>query len=158
MDKSNLSLLRTSALFAGMTDTEMSALDALFSEKTVQAGKTVFIENMPGESLYLVGEGTIRISRMLAEGDEQTLVVLGVEDTFGEMALLDEGPRSATARVIEEARLFCVIKSDFDSLCLKAPPLALKLMRNIIHIFNKRIRESHDEYREMLLWSLGRKD
>jgi CRP/FNR family transcriptional regulator, cyclic AMP receptor protein len=158
MDKINLSLLRDSALFTDMTDTELASLADLFTERDVSAGKTVFIENMQGESLYLIREGTIRVSKMLAEGDEQTLVVLGVEDTFGEMAVLEEAPRSATARVIEEARLLSVKRVDFDALCVKNPSLGLKLMRNIILIFSKRIRESSEEYREILLWSLGRKD
>jgi CRP/FNR family transcriptional regulator, cyclic AMP receptor protein len=158
MDKINLSLLRDSALFTDMTDTELASLADLFTERDVSAGKTVFIENMQGESLYLIREGTIRVSKMLAEGDEQTLVVLGVEDTFGEMAVLEEAPRSATARVIEEARLLSVKRADFDALCVKNPSLGLKLMRNIILIFSKRIRESSEEYREILLWSLGRKE
>jgi len=158
MNMTSLGLLRQSALFVDMTDAEIASLAELFSEKSMPAGKTVFIENMQGESLYLVQEGTIRISKMLAEGDEQTLVVLGAEDTFGEMAVLDGAPRSATARVIEDAHLFSLRKSEFDELCDSYPALGLKLMRNIIRIFSKRIRESNEEYREMLIWSLGRKD
>ncbi|OHB32264.1 MAG: hypothetical protein A2X84_08915 [Desulfuromonadaceae bacterium GWC2_58_13] len=158
MNMISLGVLRESALFADMTDAEIASLAELFTEKTIPAGKTVFVENMPGESLYLVKEGTIRISKMLAEGDEQTLVVLGAEDTFGEMAVLDGAPRSATARVIEDAHLLSIRKSEFDELCESYPALGLKLMRNIIRIFSKRIRESNEEYREMLIWSLGRKD
>ena len=158
MNKINLGVLRGSALFTDMTDAEIASLAELFSEKKMPAGKTVFLENMPGESLYLVKEGTIRVSKMLAEGDEQTLVVLGAEDTFGEMAVLDGAPRSATARVIEDAHLLSVSKNDFDELCGSYPALGLKLMRNIIRIFSRRIRESNEEYREMLIWSLGRND
>ena len=158
MNMISLGVLRESALFADMTDAEIASLAELFTEKTIPAGKTVFVENMPGESLYLVKEGTIRISKMLAEGDEQTLVVLGAEDTFGEMSVLDGAPRSATARVIEDAHLLSIRKSEFDELCESYPALGLKLMRNIIRIFSKRIRESNEEYREMLIWSLGRKD
>jgi CRP-like cAMP-binding protein len=154
----NLSVIRASALFVDMSDAEIASLAELFSEKPMPAGKTVFVENMPGESLYLVQEGTIRISKMLAEGDEQTLVVLGPEDTFGEMAVLDGAPRSATARVIEDARLLSIRKNDFEELCDSYPALGLKLMRNIIRIFSQRIRESNQDYREMLIWSLGRKD
>ncbi|WP_432821563.1 cyclic nucleotide-binding domain-containing protein [Trichloromonas sp.] len=158
MSQINLSLLRESALFADMSDAEIASLAELFRGKSILAGKTVFIENMPGESLYLVKEGTIRISKMLAEGDEQTLVVLGPDDTFGEMAVLDVAPRSATARVIEDAHLLSICKNDFEELCDSYPALGLKLMRNIIRIFSKRIRESSEEYRDMLIWSLGRKD
>jgi CRP-like cAMP-binding protein len=158
MNTINLGVIRASALFVDMSEAEIASLAELFSEKSMPAGKTVFIENMPGESLYLVKEGTIRISKMLAEGDEQTLVVLGPEDTFGEMAVLDGAPRSATARVIEDARLLSIRKNDFEELCDSYPALGLKLMRNIIRIFSQRIRESDQEYREMLIWSLGRKD
>jgi CRP-like cAMP-binding protein len=117
-------------------------------------GTTVFIENMPGESLFLVSKGTVRISKMFAEGDEKTLVVLGPEDIFGEMAVIDGLPRSATARVAEDAELISLKKKDFDTLCKENPGLALKLTMNIVRVFSKRIREANDEYRDMLIWSL----
>jgi len=158
MSQMNLPLLRESALFTGMSDREIVALEPLFTEKSTPAGKTVFIENMPGESLYLIKEGTIRISKMLAEGDEQTLVVLTAEDTFGEMAVLDSAPRSATARVIEDARLLSIGKSAFETFCDANPPLGLKLIRNISRILSRRIRDQHDEFREMLILALGRKE
>jgi CRP-like cAMP-binding protein len=112
---------------------------------------------MPGESLYLIRRGAVKISKMLAEGEEKTLVILGPEEIFGEMAILDGAPRSATARVAEEADLLSVRKAEFEALCEQNPALALKLMRNIVRIFSQRIRENNGEYREMLLWSLGTK-
>ncbi len=144
-------------LFNEMTEAELGLLAGLFTEKSLQEGMTVFVEQMPGESLFLISEGTIRVSKMLAEGEEKTLVILGPDDVFGEMALLDGAPRSVTARVIESARLLCIRKTDFDGLCEKAPKLGLKLMRNIVRVFSRRIRENNEDYREMLLWSLGKK-
>ncbi len=156
MAGADLKNLKESALFNLMADSEIDVLTEIFQEKKMGAGTTVFIENMPGESLYLVRRGAVQISKMIAEGDEQTLVVLGAEDSFGEMAVLDGAPRSATARVLEEATLLSVKKSDFEDLCDKNPSLALKLMRNIIRIFSQRIRENNEEYREMLIWALDR--
>ncbi len=147
---------RGSSLFKDMSNDELSLLARLFHEKNMEEGTTVFIENMPGESLYLIGQGTIKISKMIAEGDEKTLVILGPEDVFGEMAILDGAPRSATARVMEKAQLLSIKKSDFDKLCEANPRLGIKLMRNIIRLFSRRIRENNDEYKEMLIWALAK--
>ena len=152
-----LDKLTNSSLFKGMNTKELGALSRMFREISMGEGGTVFIEQMPGESLYLIQEGTVKISKMIAEGEEKTLVVLGPEDVFGEMAVLDGAPRSATARVAETAKLLAIKKTDFDQLCESDPRLGMKLMRNIVRLFSQRIRENNDEYRQMLIWSMGRK-
>jgi CRP-like cAMP-binding protein len=146
--------IRNSSMLQGLTEEDLSRLAAVCEERQMAEGTTVFIENMPGESLFLIRNGTIRISRMFAEGDEKTLVVLGPEDVFGEMAMIDGLPRSATARVAEAVDLISLKKKDFESLCRDEPVLALKLVMNIVRVLTKRIREAGDEYREMLIWSL----
>lgn len=152
-----LAALKDSALFKGLTDNEIELLSDVFGEKHIAEGKTVFVENMPGESLYLIQQGTIKVSKMLAEGDEKILVVLGPEDFFGEMAILEGAPRSATARIAEDAQLLSMQRKDFEALCDEHPKLGLKLMRNIIRTFSQRLRENNEEYREMLIWSMGNK-
>lgn len=143
-------------LFKGMDKTELGRLAGLFRELSMEEGGTVFIEQMSGESLYLIQEGTVKISRMFAEGEEKTLVVLGPEDVFGELAVIDGAPRSSTARVAETAKLLALKKNDFDQLCEADPRLGMKLMRNIVRLFSRRVRECNDEYRQMLIWSMGR--
>jgi CRP-like cAMP-binding protein len=146
--------IRSSSMLQGLTDEDLARLAAVCEGRQMAEGTTVFIENMPGESLFLIRQGTIRISRMFAEGDEKTLVVLGPEDIFGEMAMIDGLPRSATARVAEDVDLISLKKQDFESLCQNEPVLALKLVVNIVRVLTKRIRDAGDEYREMLIWSL----
>ncbi|MCM2263922.1 MAG: cyclic nucleotide-binding domain-containing protein [Desulfuromonadales bacterium] len=147
-------VIRGSSIFQGISDAEFSRLAEFCEERQMAEGTTVFIENMPGESLFLIRKGTIRISKMFAEGDEKTLVVLGPEDIFGEMAVVDGLPRSATARVAEDADLISLNKKDFESLCKSSPELALKLAMNIMRVFSIRVREVNDEYRDMLIWSI----
>lgn len=153
----DLALLHGNTLLQGLSEDDLKALAGIFSEKIMPEGTTVFVENMPGESLYVVQQGAVKISKMIAEGDEKTLVILGPEEVFGEMAIFDGAPRSATARVAEEARLLNIRKSDFDKLCEQNPTLAMKLTRNIMRVISRRIRDNNEEYREMLLWSLGKK-
>ena len=122
--------------------------------RQMEKGTTVCIDNMPGESLFLIKKGTIRISRMFAEGDEKTLIVLGPEDIFGEMAVIDGLPRAATARVAEAAELISLNKKSLEKFCDEDASLGLKLVNNIIRVFSQRVREANEEYRDMLIWSL----
>jgi len=147
--------IRGSIMLQGMSDAELARLAAVCEERTMAEGMTVFIENMPGESLCLIRRGTIRISKMFAEGNEKTLIVLGPEDIFGEMAVIDGLPRAATARVAEDAELISLNKKDFARLGKEEPALALKLAMNIFGVFSRRVREANDEYRDMLNWSLS---
>jgi CRP/FNR family cyclic AMP-dependent transcriptional regulator len=146
--------IKNSVMLQGFTDEELGRLSAFCEMREMSESTTVFIENMPGESLFLIKSGTVRISKMFAEGDEKTLVVIGPEDIFGEMAVIDGLPRSATARVAEDAELISLKKKDLERLCSEDPALALKLVSNIVRVFSKRVRESNEEYRDMLIWSM----
>ena len=149
-----LTAVRDNLMLQGLSDAELARLAEVCEERQMATGTTVFIENMPGESLFLVCRGAVRISRMFAEGDEKALVTLGPGDVFGEMAIIDGMPRAATARVAEEAALISLRKKDFEGLAQSEPALALKLVTNLVRNFSKRTREAGDEYREMLVWSL----
>lgn len=149
--------VQRSSLLRNLTDIETNALEGLFKEKRFKEGETIFLENMAGESLYLIKKGTVSISKMMGEGEEKILVVLGVEEFFGEMALMDGAPRMANARAAEESLLLSLGRSDFEALCARHPRLGLKLMRNMVRDFAQRLREKDKDYREMLTWALSRK-
>jgi len=150
----NFITVKNSMLLQDLSAEELDGLATFCEMRTMSEGTTVFIENMLGESLFLITKGSIRISKMFAEGDEKTLVVLGPEDVFGEMAVIDGLPRSATARVAENAELIGFKKKDLERLCSEDATLALKLVSNIVRVFSKRVRESSEEYRDMLIWSM----
>ena len=146
--------IKNSVMLKCLSDEDLAKLAGFCEMRKMSESTTVFIENMPGESLFLIKKGTVRISKMFAEGDEKTLVVLGPEDIFGEMAVIDGLPRSATARVAEDAELISVKKKDLERLCSEDAALALKIVSNIVRVFSKRVRESNEEYRDMLIWSM----
>jgi CRP-like cAMP-binding protein len=146
--------LAGSPLFKGMAAKEIEYLSSIFFESRVHEGKTVFIENMPGESLYLVKQGAVQISQMLAEVDEQHLTLLGAGDIFGEMAIIDGGIRAATARVTKNSILYSLSQKDFTTLAREKPRLGLQLVLNISRIFSGRIRQAKKDYHAMLKASL----
>jgi len=153
----NLNALQDSPLFHGLAAKEIEFFATSLAQQQMSAGKTIYIENMAGESLYLIKKGSVRISQMLAEGEEQTLVVLGPGDTFGELAVIDGGPRAATARVIEDVNLFSLSRKDYNQLCSNNPRLGMQLTLNIFRSFSERLRRSKQDYRNMLIASINRK-
>jgi len=151
-------LFRNSPLSEGFDSDESLMLADFFQQKDMSAGMTVFLENMPGESLYLIQQGQVEISKMLAEGDEQSLVKLGPGELFGELAILDSHPRSATARVIEDVVLLVITQFEYERLRNINAEIALKLTLNIIRQFSERVRENNEEYRRMLLLAMGKEN
>jgi len=152
-----LDFLKSCMVFKELEIIDLNILLPMFKKKEIEAGKTVFVENMPGESLYLIEEGEIDISKMLSEGDEQLLVTIGPGEVFGELAILDKAPRSATARVSKDVVLWRLEREDFEVLCDDHPVSALRFVRNLVNLFCNRIRENNQEYREMILLGAGRK-
>ena len=154
VNTSDFDSLKSSVMLQDFTSEDLAKLARLCESRMMEKGTTVFIENMPGESLFLIKKGSIKISNMFAEGDEKTLVVLGPADIFGEMAIIDGLPRTATARVAEDTELISLKKTDFEQLCKNDPAVALKMVVNIVRMFTKQIREANKDYREMLAWSM----
>jgi CRP/FNR family transcriptional regulator, cyclic AMP receptor protein len=123
-------LLARSTLFAGLPRRLLARLAPRFFEKTYRPGEIVFLEGDPGRALFVVVEGTVEITQATAKG-EYVLRTLGPADAFGELALIDDFPRSATARVATLGRLLILYKSDFDALMEGNARIAVVVMRNL---------------------------
>jgi CRP/FNR family cyclic AMP-dependent transcriptional regulator len=90
----------------------------------------VFEEGDPGRALFVVVDGAVEITRATPQGS-YVLNTLGPGDAFGELALIDDFPRSATARVVTPGRLLILYKSDFDALMEGNARIAVVMMRNL---------------------------
>ena len=157
MSQVNFTDLSNSQIFDGMASTEIEYLSSIFTLNQLPEGKTVFVENMPGESLYLIKQGTVKISQMLAEVEEVDLMTLGAGDVFGEMAIIDAGNRVVRASITKSATLYSLNRKTFNILVSEKPRLGLQLTLNIVRIFSARIRKAKTDYRTMLTTSLARK-
>lgn len=93
----------------------------------VKADDMIFCENEPGYELYIIQGGRIKITKMV-DGQEVMLAVLQPGDIFGEMAILDNKPRSATAICAEDATLLAINKANFEGMVKAQPQLATKLI------------------------------
>jgi CRP/FNR family transcriptional regulator, cyclic AMP receptor protein len=114
--------------------------------KQFNTGEILFCEFEPGNSFYLIQTGRIKISKVVKD-KEKTMDILGVGDIFGEMAILEEQPRSATATAIEPVTVLHFDRDNFVSMMMSQPQLAFKLLV----VFSKRIYDAKRRLMILLL-------
>lgn len=132
-------------LFKGIGPAGLRRIAAIAAEEQFKLGHVIFREGEPGNALYLILEGKIRISREVSGLGEEALAVLSPGDAFGEMALIDETPRSADARVHERCRLLVISKEALEDLLFLHKDLAYEILWNFVRILSARLRETNDK-------------
>ena len=132
-------------LFAGLKPEALDLIAKVSSEESHALGSKIFQHGDVGDKLYLILEGRVRISREVAGMGEEALAVLGPGQVFGEMALLDESPRSADAVVHERCRLLTIPKDGFDDLLFLHKDLAYEVLWSIVRMLVRRLRETTDK-------------
>jgi CRP/FNR family cyclic AMP-dependent transcriptional regulator len=123
-----LDALRSVPLFASLDDASATELRNLLSARDISGGTQLFYKGDSGDSMYLIESGQIRISIHDEDAKEVTLADLAQGDFFGEMALIDGRKRSANARVLEDARLAVLARSDFLAFVRRNPDVALGML------------------------------
>ena len=132
-------------LFSGIRPEGLERIAAICSEQSFRLADVVFREGDVGDKLYLILDGKVRISREVSGMGEEALAVLGPGQAFGEMALIDEFPRSADARVHERCRLLVLTKEQLEDLLLLEKDLAYEILWNFVRILSARLRETNDK-------------
>ena len=135
------------SLFRDLSTEELETIRRLMFERTFRAGHTLFMEGMQGEVFYLVKSGRIDILKKRS-GRDLPIASLGAGDFVGEMAIIDEEPRSATAKVAEDAELIIVTRKAFAEMMRAIPEGAAKILMAILKIVNRRLRETNRKLAE----------
>ncbi len=138
-------------LFASLGDEAAQALRDLLTVREAPAGTLLFRYGDPGDAMYLIEDGRVRIHLRDAYGHDMTLAELARGDFFGEMAVVDEKPRSAAATVIEDARLATLSRTDFLSFVRKNPDVAL----NMLSAVSDRLRHTDQLLRQRVSRNLN---
>ncbi|MGH2670055.1 MAG: cyclic nucleotide-binding domain-containing protein [bacterium] len=126
MSRQLVSRLGQVSLLEGLSRAELDAFARVVRVERVPAGRTLCQEGDPGHQFFLIGEG-----RAVVERGGRLVAELDSGDSFGELALLDRGPRSATIRAETEMVLFVVDELDFSALLDEVPALARKLLATL---------------------------
>jgi len=122
-------VLRRAGLFQGVDPADIEALGSQFDVFDAPRGTTLFNEGEPGDSLYIVLSGKVKLGRKSSDGRENLVAVMGPADQFGELSLFDPGPRTATAVVVTDARVARLPKAALTEWITERPQIALQLLR-----------------------------
>ena len=146
-----IDLLKKNLLFKGCTPEDFELLAGLFVERKVSPNTTIFSEKMPGEALYIIKSGEVRISLMAGEGEEAGLLQLGPGDFFGEIALIQESSRAVTARSESATEIIMLSRKDFLALMDLDPRVAARVTLSIARLLAMRVKAYSNKLREILL-------
>ena len=131
--------------FDGLTPEALAMIANVTKEELYPYGSRLFQYGDPGDKLYIILEGKVRISREVGGMGEEALAVLGAGEVFGEMALLDESPRSAGALAHEKCRVLEITKDAFDDLLFLHKDLAYEVLWSCVRMLASRLRETNDK-------------
>ncbi len=132
-------------MFQGLTKRSLERLSAIATDESYGLGTILFRAGDPGDKLYLILDGRIRISREVPGLGEEALAVLGPGDYFGEMAMVDDSPRSADARVHERVKLLSIQKDAMQHLLFLHKDLAYEILWNVVRTLSGRLRETNEK-------------
>jgi len=140
-------LLRTVPLFSELSEPDITSLGRLASRRRYPKDTVVFFENEEGDFFFIIVDGRIKVTILGDDGREIILSMLGPGDFFGEMALLDNEPRSATAIAVEESELLSLHRTDFQGVIGDNPAISaalIKVLSTRLRRANHQIVTQHD--------------
>ena len=115
MALSPMEVLRKVPLFSALGETDLAAFSELTRERSYPKGSVIVFEDDPGDALFLVAAGQVKVVLIAEDGREVILSVLGEGSFFGEMAVIDEEPRSAHVIAMDDSSLLVLRREDFHS-------------------------------------------
>ena len=140
-----------SPLFQGIDPLELTRIAQTMSRRRYRRLEVIFHEGDPGDSLHVVVDGRVKITRQSLEGEEAIIATLGVGETFGELVLLDGAARSATATAMEPTETVVLTRANFERLVDGGSPFRWSLLGGVAH----RIRRITDQLAEVHFLDIG---
>lgn len=139
--------LATVPLFSGIDRTELQRFADMTRERFYPRGSVILFENDPGDSLFVVRQGRVKVVLIGEDGREVILGVLGVSDHFGELSLIDDRPRSAHVIAMDDSHLLVLRREDFRKRVEASPAVAWALLSEL----SRRLRRADEKIGGLVL-------
>jgi len=136
-------------LLEGLGSDELARITRHFVRREYAANEVLFQEGDPGDRLCLLASGAVEISIVVPGGARARIVTNAEGSLFGEAALLDGRPRSATAQAVEATTVYELSRTALDEIARSEPAIAIKLMTNLARLMSIRMRETNEILREL---------
>jgi CRP-like cAMP-binding protein len=144
--KERTEALRSIPLFATLDDIVLEEIAGFLIERKFPKDAIIFEEGSLGDYMYLIREGQVKVTKMSEDGREKILEILAAGDFFGDMAMVDREPRSASVKTTRPCVLLALSRQDFLSLLRQNPEISM----GIIHELTRRLRETDEQIRGLL--------
>jgi CRP-like cAMP-binding protein len=141
----DLALLKQVGLFEGLTQGQLTKVAAIGEERRFPVGTAIFREGDHGEEMYVVVAGKVRISKQVPGIGEEALAILEPGQYFGEMAVIEDSPRSADAVAHNTCVVWAFSRQRLDELMFTDKDLAYVLLWSFVHTLCDRLRETNDK-------------
>lgn len=145
-EESVYSLLRDIPLFDGLSRGDLSTVKTILHRREYGPGEVLFHQGNPGVGMYIIREGTIEI---VYEPTGDTLAELSDGDFFGELALLNETPRSATAVARSDSILYGLFRPDLLGLVERNPSLGVQLLLRMSQVISERLIQTNEQVQQL---------
>jgi len=139
-DAEKVGMLKNLPIFHKLTPKEILVVDELLHERIYEKGEVVFEEGDPGHGIYIVVSGKLRVDPK-HEYLKATVLDVGPGESVGELALFDEGPRSATVVATERTVTVALFQAELSSLLMKNKNIGVKVLMEIVRIISRRARQ-----------------
>lgn len=139
--------LATVPLFRSLIPAEVTAFAQMAREKSYPKGSVILFEDDPGDSLFVVRAGRVKVVLVAEDGREVILGILGPGDHFGELSLIDDQPRSAHVVAMEESTLLVLRREDFRRRVEQSPQVAWALLLEL----SRRLRRADEKIGSLVL-------
>jgi CRP/FNR family cyclic AMP-dependent transcriptional regulator len=139
-------VLASAGMFQGVEPRAVSGLTAELPPINFPSGHTVFVEGEPGDRLYIVISGKVKIGRRSPDGRENLLTILGPSDMFGELSVFDPGPRTSSATTITEVRAVSMDRETVRAWIADRPEIAEKMLR----VLARRLRRTNHDLADLI--------
>jgi CRP-like cAMP-binding protein len=139
-------VVRQAPLFAALDDEAAEALHANMTRAELSRGEVLFHEGDPGDRLYVIVEGKVKLGRTSGDGRENLLAILGPGEMFGELSLFDPGPRNATATSVSDAVLIGLGTEELVTWLTGRPDVSRQLLRALA----RRLRRTNENLADLV--------
>ena len=139
--------LKQVSIFKSLNDEEALDLVSVAKKRTFRSGEVIFHRDDPGQTLYIIKEGKVKICLISPDGQEISLVVFGKGECFGEFSLLDGLPRSADAVALEKVECYILQRADFHNVIMKKPRIAIQVME----VLCERLRKTDQQVEDLIV-------
>lgn len=140
-----LEFLRGLPLCEGLRRHELGSLQQSFHSRVYKEGEALFLEGDIGRALFIVETGKVELTKRGADGSPQRITELGPGALFGEMALLEQLPRSASAVAMEKSEMLLLYRSKLDEILHYHPRIGVAVMRHLARLLSARLRRVSDQ-------------